>query len=173
MLPKRSCPARYLDSEGKWLLVGAIQWPTSEGDPEVSRTILAAEDFAWCHLAEGLSRAGFELANNVVVLVPGVEGQVGALRKVLAQEAVGVLAGCALPRASGIAEVDGTAGVDDRADVLGHLLALVPGEGASELIGQCGQRFSEGVPSIGSTAAGREVQEEHKVTVPCDDHTAG
>lgn len=50
-------------------------------------------------------------------------GEIGALREVL-EQAVGVLAGPALPGASRIAEVDRYAALDAEAEVLGHLLAL-------------------------------------------------
>ena len=45
----------------------------------------------------------------------------------------------------GVAEVDGQAGVDAELGVLGHLGALVPGQRAAELLGQRGDRRSDGV----------------------------
>ena len=47
-----------------------------------------------------------------------MRAEVGALRKVLAQQPVGVLVRAALPGAVGIAEVDLKTGVDPQAGVL-------------------------------------------------------
>ena len=50
------------------------------------------------------------------------------LGEVLAQQAVGVLVGAALPGALGVAEVDLDTGVHAEAHVFCHLLALIPGQ---------------------------------------------
>ena len=56
--------------------------------------------------------------------------EVGAFGQVLAQQAVGVLVGAALPGGMGVAEVDRDAGGDGEVGVVGHFLALIPGDGA-------------------------------------------
>jgi hypothetical protein len=56
------------------------------------------------------SRSGVELEGDEVEVGLAVARQVGALGQVLAQEAVGVLAGAPLPGALGVAEVDGDVG---------------------------------------------------------------
>jgi hypothetical protein len=51
-----------------------------------------------------------------------------SLREVLAQQTIGVLVGSTLPRALGITEVDGEAGIDSELRVLSHFGTLVPGQ---------------------------------------------
>src|SRR5690242_12719281 len=68
-----------------------------------------------------------------------------AFREVLAQQSVGVLVTAALPRASRVAEVNLDVGGDGEGFVIGHLLAAVPGERATQyggqsthVLGECG-----------------------------------
>ena len=61
-------------------------------------------------LAEGLAGPGVELARNGIQLRLGVAGEVGPLRQILPQQAIGVLVGAALPRTVRVAEVDLDAG---------------------------------------------------------------
>src|SRR5213076_2839506 len=74
--------------------------------------------------------------------------------EVLAQEAVGVLVRPALPRAVRITEVDREPGVDAELRVLSHLGPLVPGEGPTELFGQCfdhpGDLVADGLGAVPS-----------------------
>ena len=70
---------------------------------------------------------------------------VGAVGEVLAEEAVGVVVGAALPGTLGVAEVDVEVGVCAELCVLGHFGSLVPGQRAAELLGQGGDRRSDGV----------------------------
>jgi hypothetical protein len=55
----------------------------------------------------------------------GVDGQIGALAQVLAQQPVGVLAGSSLPGAVRVTEVDLHARAGSELAVARHLLALV------------------------------------------------
>jgi hypothetical protein len=75
-----------------------------------------------------LRGAAVERVSDSGQVVDAVSTQVGALGEVLAQQAVDVLVGSALPRAVGIAEEHRNAGVDAELGVLGHLRALVPGQ---------------------------------------------
>src|SRR4029453_2669606 len=84
--------------------------------------------------AEGLAGSAVECGGDRVEVVPGVPAQVGALGKVLPQQAVGVLVGAALPGAVRGAEVDGQPRLDAQLGVLGHLRALIPGQGAAQLL---------------------------------------
>ena len=59
--------------------------------------------------------------------------------------AVGVLVGSALPGTLRVAEVDVEVGVCAELGVLGHFDSLVPGQRAAELLGQGGDRRSDGV----------------------------
>src|SRR5450755_1146734 len=94
------------------------------------------EPLGGCHPAERLSRSAVEFRGNSVELFLGEAVEVGALGEVLAQQPVGVLVRSALPRTAGIAEVDLDAAVDRERGVLEHLLALVPGQRATQLLGQ-------------------------------------
>ncbi len=59
----------------------------------------------------------------------------GQIREILAQQAVGVFVGVALPGASGIAKVDVDVGGQGEALMVGKLLAAVPGERLIEFAG--------------------------------------
>ena len=59
--------------------------------------------------------------------------QVGALRKVLSQQAVGVLVRAALPRALRITEIDVDVGRQRKAPMIREFLAPVPGQGLIQL----------------------------------------
>jgi hypothetical protein len=59
----------------------------------------------------------------------GVDGQVGALGQVLAQQPVGVLIRAALPRAAGVREVHPVAQQRSELVVVGQLRTLVPRSG--------------------------------------------
>ena len=61
--------------------------------------------------------------------------EVGAVGEVLAEEAVGVLVGAALPGTLGVAEVDVEINLCAELGVLCHFGALVPGQRLSELFG--------------------------------------
>jgi hypothetical protein len=62
--------------------------------------------------------------------------QVATLGEVLAEQAVGVLVAAALPGAARVAEIDLDTGVDGELQMLGHLLAVIPGQRAAQLLGQ-------------------------------------
>ena len=78
--------------------------------------------------AERLARPAIERASDIVEVFLGVHGQVGALGQELAQQAVGVLAGAALPGAMRVTEIDGHAGLSGQFGVARHLLTLVVGQ---------------------------------------------
>lgn len=61
--------------------------------------------------------------------------EIDALGQVLAEQAVGILVGSALPRALGIAEVDLGIGGKGEASMIGEFLAPVPGQRAAEIAG--------------------------------------
>ncbi len=86
------------------------------------------EGFGWGFPVEGFSGSGVEGVSDCVEVVWGVSGEVGAVGEVLAQQAVGVLVGAALPWGLRVAEPDVEAGGYAELGVLGHLGALVPGQ---------------------------------------------
>ena len=86
--------------------------------------------------AQGLSRALIEPQRDPVEVGLGEAREIGSLREVLAQQAVGVLVAAALPRTAWIAEVDLHVGGNGEALVVSHLLAAIPGQGAAQFLGQ-------------------------------------
>src|ERR671919_623790 len=95
--------------------------------------------------AERLAGSGVECGGDGLDVVAVPAGEVGALGEVLAQEAVGVLVGAALPWAVWVGEVDGETGVDFELGVLGEFFAAVPGQRAAQLRGQCCELRGQGV----------------------------
>ena len=83
----------------------AIWSPTFSADSGGGRDELV-ESFGWSIPSEGLAGASVEQCGDVVEVVLGVDGQVGAFGEELADEAVPVLVGAALPGRVRVAEVD-------------------------------------------------------------------
>src|SRR5450759_4404579 len=133
---------------------------TNRGADSTGRCNSLGERLRWCHPAEGLSRASVELGGDGVEVRLGQAREVGTLGQVLAEQAVGVLVGAPLPRAVRVAEVDGDAGLDREGEVLGHLLATVPGERATELPGQGRDPLGEGIPDRGGGTTGGQGRKE-------------
>jgi len=81
-----------------------------------------------------------------------VPRQISALGKVLAKQAVCILIGRALPGTAWIAKVDRQAGVNAQLDMLRHLSALIPCQGAKHLLRQGddggGDRVSDGLGTV-------------------------
>jgi len=100
------------------------------------------EGLGRCSPAEGLARSAVQCGGDGREVARAVPGEVGALREVLTQQAVGVLVGAALPWALWVAEVDLQAGVEPQPFVLGHLGALVPGQRAAQLLRERRDRFA-------------------------------
>lgn len=113
-----------------------------------------------------------ELVSDGIELGLSVDGQIGALGEVLPQQAVGVLAGAALPGAVRIAEVDSDAGLLAELGVQCHFLALVVGEGLAH--GRCdaGELGTEGRQGGGCRAV-RHLGEQHQPGAALDQHGDG
>ena len=69
-----------------------------------------------------------ELTRHFIQMRLAVHRQIGALGKVLPEQAVGILVGAALPRALRVAEVNVDVGCQAKPAVIGKLLATVPGQ---------------------------------------------
>jgi hypothetical protein len=91
-----------------------------------------------------LSRAAIQLGGDRIQGGLVELAQVGASGEVLAEQPVGVLVAATLPGATRITEVHLDAGVDRELGVLGHFLALIPGQRPAELLGQPGNGSGEG-----------------------------
>src|SRR5216684_2588064 len=80
--------------------------------------------------------------------------EIGSLWEVLAQQAVGILVGAALPGTVRVAEVDLQPSADPQVRMLRHLCPLIPGEGLPNLLGQSGDAARDGVADRRRTMAG-------------------
>ena len=87
-------------------------------------------------IAKCLAGPRVELARNRIQLGLGVAGEVGPLRQILAQQAVRVLVGPALPRTVGIAEIDLHPGGDREGAMGRQFQAAIPGQRGHEAGGQ-------------------------------------
>src|ERR1700681_3155030 len=83
---------------------------------------------------QGLTVSFVELTSYFVQMGLRVHRQVGALRKVLSQQAIGVLIRPALPRALRIAKIDVDVGRQRKATMIRKFLAPVPGQGLIQLL---------------------------------------
>src|SRR4051794_10519437 len=97
---------------------------------------MLVEGFDGSPPAENLAGSTVQGVSDGLELLGVPAGQVGALREVLAQQAVGVLVRAALPGAVRISEEHREAGLDRELGVLRQLLAAVPGDGPAELFRQ-------------------------------------
>jgi phosphatidylglycerophosphate synthase len=94
------------------------------------------EDLRRFHPIERLSRTRVEFPRDGVKPRATVLAEVGALREVLTEQPVGVLVAASLPRTVWVAEEHIDVRIDLEANVLGHLLALVPRHSPTELSGK-------------------------------------
>src|SRR4029453_19228412 len=86
--------------------------------------------------AQGLSRTAIQLGGDGVQRCLAELTEVSAPGEVLAKQAVGVFVGAALPGTARVTERDLNTGVNRELQVLGHLLAVIPGQRAAQLLGQ-------------------------------------
>src|SRR5882757_8502745 len=87
----------------------------------------------WGFKLQGLTWSFVELTSHFVQMGLRMHRQVGALRKVLSQQAVGVLVRAALPRALRIAKIDVDFGRQRKATMIRKFLSSVPGQGFIQL----------------------------------------
>ncbi len=83
--------------------------------------------------AECLAWSGVQRMDDGVQFFRTVSTKVCSLWKVLAEKTIGVFVAAALPRALRVAEIDVETGVDPELGMLGHLGALVPGQGSAQV----------------------------------------
>jgi len=89
-----------------------------------------------CLPAEGLAGAGVEFGGDRGDPLGGVDAQVGALREVLPQQAVGVFVRGPLPGCVWVAVEDDDVRVHSDLFPVAHLRALVPGQRSPQHFGQ-------------------------------------
>src|SRR5258708_13973699 len=110
---------------------GCAPWPDLTAGSAGVRNEELGELLGWFEPAQGLTGSVVERVGRGVEVVLAVEGEVGALGEVLAEQSVGVLVGASLPGAVGVAEVDVHVGVDAELGMFAPLFALLPGQSPS------------------------------------------
>ena len=115
------------------------------------------------------ARAVVEQVGNRIELLLAVYREVRALGQVLAYQAVGVLAGAALPRAVRVTEVHHHAGVGRQFGMARHLLALVVGQGLTHGLGNAAQLGREALQSRGGRRIG-QLDQHHQARAALDQH---
>ena len=86
------------------------------------------KSLCWGFKLQGLTWSFVELTSHFVQIGLRMHRQVGAFRKVLSQQTIGVLIRAALPRALRVAEVDIDVGRQGKSSMIRKLLAPVPGQ---------------------------------------------
>src|SRR5258707_13032132 len=99
------------------------------GAGSTGRRNTAVKFLCWVFKLQGLTWSFVELTSHFVQMGLRVHRQVGALWKVLSQQAVGVLVGPALPWALRIAKIDVDVARHRKATMIRKFLAPVPGQG--------------------------------------------
>src|ERR1700674_1792790 len=92
------------------------------------------KSLCWGVKLQGLTWPFVELTSHFAQIGLRVHRQVGALRKVLSQQAIGVLVRPALPRALRIAKIDVDVGRQRKSTMSRQFLAPVPGQGLIQLL---------------------------------------
>src|SRR5438046_4355149 len=91
------------------------------------------KSLCWGFKLQGLTWSFVELARHFVQMNLRVHRQVGALWKVLSQQAIGVLVRPALPRALRIAKIYVDLGGQRKATMIRKFLSPIPGQGLVQL----------------------------------------
>src|SRR6478752_3949860 len=86
------------------------------------------KSLCWGFKLQGLTWSFIELTSHFVQIGLRMHRQVGAFRKVLSQQTIGVLIRAALPRALRVAEVDIDVGRQGKSSMIRKLLAPVPSQ---------------------------------------------
>jgi hypothetical protein len=95
------------------------------------------KSFGWDFDAQSLARPFIELARHSVEVCLRVHRQFGSLRKVLPQQAIGILIGSTLPWTLRITKIDVDAGRQREPPMIRKLLAAVPGQRLIQLVRYC------------------------------------
>src|SRR6266576_852305 len=108
----------------------------SSGAGSTGRRNTGVKSLCWGFKLQGLTWSFIELTSHFVQIGLRVHRQVGALRKVLSQQAIGVLVRPALPRALRIAKIYVDFGCQRKATMIREFLSPVPGQGLIQLLWQ-------------------------------------
>jgi len=122
---------------------GMVEWQNRPLDPGRFLVFVANDrcdqsmfpllhELVWALVLETGAGPVVEFGGDAVEVVAGPYVQVGALGEVLAEQAVGVFVGAALPGSVRVTEVDLQAGRNLNPVVVEHLVALVSGQRAAQ-----------------------------------------
>src|SRR6266403_108785 len=103
------------------------------GAGSTGRRNTGVKSLCWGFKLQGLTWSFGELTSHFVQIDLRVHRQVGALRKVLSQQAIGVLVRPPLPRALRIAKIYVDFGRQRKATMIRKFLSPVPGQGLIQL----------------------------------------
>src|SRR5216684_7106432 len=112
----------------------ALRDVRSQGAGSTGRRNTGVKSLCWSFKLQGLTWPFVELTSHFVQIGLRVHRQVGALREVLSQQAVGVLVRPALPRALRIAKIYVDCGRQRKATMIRKFLSPVPGQGLIQLL---------------------------------------
>src|SRR3982074_1482956 len=104
------------------------------GAGSTGRCNTGVKSFCWGFKLQGLAWSFVELTSHFVQIGLRVHRQVGALWKVLSQQAIGVLVRPALPRALRITKIYVDFGRQRKATMIRKFLSPVPGQGLIQLL---------------------------------------
>lgn len=132
--------------DDRWVLSGIRRFqPVVATAPSSARIRNSSSASAGVLQPRGHARPSIQGGSNGVKGLGPVQAEVGALGEVLAEEAVGVFVGAALPGAVRIAEVDGQLCEDLQVSVPRHFCALIPGQRPAEMLGKTDDAARDGV----------------------------
>src|SRR6202158_2638816 len=106
----------------------------SRGAGSTGRRNTGVQSLCWGFKLQGLTGSLFWRASHFVQIGLRVRRQVGALWKVLSQQAIGVLVRPSLPRALWIAKIYVDFGRQRKATMIRKFLSPVPGQGLIQLL---------------------------------------
>src|SRR5580692_11844889 len=100
----------------------------------IGRRNTGVKSLPWSFKLQGLTWSFVELTSHFVQMGLRMHRQVGALWKILSQQAIGVLVRPALPRALRIAKIDVDVGRQRKSTMGRQFLSPVPGQGLIQLL---------------------------------------
>src|ERR1700686_1717415 len=128
---RRSYQDRYGSIAPLWLCAGHFRFSPAGS---TGRRNTGVKSLCWGFKLQGLTWSFVLLTSHFVQIGLRVHRQGGALRKVLSQQAIGVLVRPALPRALRIAKIDVDVGRQRKSTMSRQFLAPVPGQGLIQLL---------------------------------------
>src|SRR6478672_11534356 len=124
---------------------GGFNWSSQHG--VVNSSVVGRQALRRCSPPECLAGPAVECIGNSLNVSALIASEVGALRKVLPQQSIGILVRPSLPRTVGIAEVDSDPGGFSQFGMTRQFLTSVPRHRPAQMIRQRCQRHRERVPN--------------------------